>query len=288
MDERQEQVQVGAGLQESRLNTDLINWLEKWGTHILTVVALIVLAYVGLDYYGKYQDGKTDDAFAAYEAARGVKGGDGILTGSPDNLVLVAQEHDGWASVYELAKLDAAEIWLGSAVRGLAPGADLQNITEPDTLKDEQIEGYLASAQTHYADVLSRVEGNDDMIVFELRALDGLAAVAESQGRLDDARGFLNRLRDRASGKYDRAVLIAESALAAIDDQPADLALVSEEQLPESATPNMIMGEQFPGGDASQLLTPIADPFANPPAPTIVPVTPTETETGTDDNPSDG
>ncbi len=44
MDERQEQVQVGAGLQESRLNTDLINWLNKWGSHILSVVALIVLA----------------------------------------------------------------------------------------------------------------------------------------------------------------------------------------------------------------------------------------------------
>ncbi|MEM1423311.1 MAG: hypothetical protein AAGH64_04835, partial [Planctomycetota bacterium] len=47
MDDRQQQVKIGAGLEESRINRELIDWLNKWGMRILIVVLLVVAAYQG-------------------------------------------------------------------------------------------------------------------------------------------------------------------------------------------------------------------------------------------------
>lgn len=268
MDDRQQQdqVQVGAGLHESRLNTDLINFLERWGTHILAVVAVLVLGYVGWQRYGIWQDNLKDKAFSAYEAARGTTGNDGVLTGNPENLLLVADDHEGRASIWELAKLDAADIWLGSAVRGLTPGTDLNNITEQDWLTDEKIDEYLNKAQTNYADVLARVEGKDAKILFELRALDGLAAVAESMNMPEEARNYLERLRDRAAGKYDRTATIAQATLDSMGEIPSDFAIVPESDLPASATPSVVIRGQ-PGErpeEFREFSNPIEAPIEGP------------------------
>ncbi|MEQ9616514.1 MAG: tetratricopeptide repeat protein [Phycisphaerales bacterium] len=264
MDERQDKLQVGAGLQESRLNTDLIQWLEKWGTHILSVVAVIVLGYVGLQYWGKYQDSLRDNAFSAYEAARGTMGGDGVLTGNPGNLVLVADEHDGIASVWQLAKLDAADIWLGCAWRGLRPGTEIQAHTPEDILTEEQIATYLNDAKAQYEQVLARVRTQDNGKPFQLRALDGLYAVALSQGDRDAARGHLEQLAEIAGDDYGRAAGIARFTLARLDAIPSSIDIVDEAKLPASAnapiqidtfTPPITTPELAPG----PMTTPDAD-----------------------------
>ncbi|HVZ93431.1 MAG TPA: tetratricopeptide repeat protein, partial [Phycisphaerales bacterium] len=102
MEDRQKQIQVGAGLQESRLNADLIQFLQKYGTPILMVVLVIVLGYVGWSKYNRWQAERRDEAFAAYQAARGGVGADGTLAGSPDNLLKVAEERRGRGAVWEL------------------------------------------------------------------------------------------------------------------------------------------------------------------------------------------
>jgi len=261
MDERHEQVQVGAGLQESRLNTDLINWLNKWGTHILTVVCVIVLGYVGLQRLEQHRLKQRDAAFSEYEAARGAPGLDGIQTGSPDNLLLVAEQHDGQGSVWELATLDAAEIWLGSAARGLRPGTNVSSVTDEDVLSDEQINSFLAKAGSEFNAVLGRVAGEEDKAPFELRALRGLAAVAMSQGNRDEARGFFERLAERAGTNYARIAKIAELSLAQMDEIPESIVLIAEADLPRSATAPVVLDPTTP------TLTPIDAPFGMVPDP---------------------
>ena len=39
MEERQTQIREGAGLEESKLNVEFIDWLQRWSTPILLLVA---------------------------------------------------------------------------------------------------------------------------------------------------------------------------------------------------------------------------------------------------------
>lgn len=69
MDDRQQQVQVGAGLQESRLNTDFIDFLKKYGTYGLYAMLAVVLSYVGWQRWTMHKNNTRDQAFADLGAA---------------------------------------------------------------------------------------------------------------------------------------------------------------------------------------------------------------------------
>ncbi len=267
MDDRKEQLQVGAGLQESRLNTDLIQWLNKWSTPALMVIAVIVLGYVGMQKLEEYRDGQIDSAFAAYEASRGTLGPDGILTGNPDNLMRVAGEHDGKASIWELSKLDAAEIWLGCAWRGLKPGTNLQDILDEDVLSEDEIAEYLTKARGEFEQVLARVEGNDALRSFELRALDGLSAVAMGNGDREKARELLERLAERAGEDFARIASIAQISIDNIDSIPLDVGIIAEADMPASANAPIVIGGRAP---QIQALTPGFDPSMLQPLPSAI------------------
>ena len=263
MDERKEQLQVGAGLQESRLNTDLIDFLKKWYAPVVIFICVIVLGYRGMLWLQDYRDGQIDSAFSAYEAARGTTSADRILTGNPDNLVLVANEHDGKASIWELAKLDAGEIWLGSAWRGLRTGVDLQGILDEDILTEEQIAEYLTKARGEFERVLERVRGDDDLRTFELRALDGLSAVAMSEGHREEARGYLEQLAERAGTDFERVASIAQLTIENMDSIPQNVGIIAEADIPASANAPIPVDAQMPranplepGFDPSLLLRP--------------------------------
>jgi len=224
---------------------------------------VIVLGYRGMLWLQDYRDGQIDSAFSAYEAARGTTSADRILTGNPDNLVLVANEHDGKASIWELAKLDAGEIWLGSAWRGLRTGVDLQGILDEDILTEEQIAEYLTKARGEFERVLERVRGDDDLRTFELRALDGLSAVAMSEGHREEARGYLEQLAERAGTDFERVASIAQLTIENMDSIPQNVGIIAEADIPASANAPIPVDAQMPranplepGFDPSLLLRP--------------------------------
>jgi predicted negative regulator of RcsB-dependent stress response len=196
MDERQQQIQVGAGLQESRLNTDLIAWLEKWGTWILAVLCVVVLSYVGWNYYQKQQREVMDKALAAFNTARGTLGIDGIRTGSPDGLLAVSREHPRVAT---LASMEAAEIFLGSARRGVRPGGNVLTPATEDVLTPEQQTEMLTQAATLFSEAKSRTDSSVAMAMLNMRARLGIAAVAISKGDFDQAKATLSEMEDRAT-----------------------------------------------------------------------------------------
>ncbi|MEC9374226.1 MAG: hypothetical protein VYC34_10300 [Planctomycetota bacterium] len=188
MDDRQKQIVEGAGLQESRLNTDFIDWLNKWGSTILMVLLVAALAWWGWRFLQTRQLQQIDEAFVALEAA--------VEAGSPDNLILVAKEHEGRGSVYEIASLAAADIYLDSARRGVTPGGDPMNAN--DLITDEQREDFLEQAGSLYDTVLDRVRGKEDKALIELSARGGVTAVAITRGQFDEARGLLEELESFA------------------------------------------------------------------------------------------
>src|SRR5438874_2058363 len=103
MDERQSQIRERAGLEESRLNEDFIEFLRKWGTPALMVLAIVAVGYLGLNKYKKARDEKIDKAFFDYEQVSGSN------NPSPQSLTATAEEHEGVKAVSMLARRDAAD-----------------------------------------------------------------------------------------------------------------------------------------------------------------------------------
>lgn len=199
MDEnRDRKIEVGAGLQDERINQEFKDFLERWSLPVLAMLLVIVGIYSGSKWYRTYRQGRVDAAFVAYEAARGPVGDDGIRQGSPDTLIAFAKEHAGDGAIPLLARLDAADIYLGAARRGIALGADLYDFSGDDILTDDQTEAMLASADEQYSYVADRAAGSDARATMQIRALFGVASVAISRGDTDQARSVLEKLAERA------------------------------------------------------------------------------------------
>lgn len=189
MDDRQQQITEGAGLQESRLNTEFIDFLKRWSNTVLTVVLVVTLAYVGWTYWGKMKERKLDEAFVNYEAA--------VDSGSPDSLLKVASEFPNQASVAPLARLRAADIYLDAARSGVAPGGDAA--IEADVLTDEERVVFALLGRDQYSEALEEVAGDTKRMLLQLRARDGVASAAISMGDVDAGREALAELRKAAS-----------------------------------------------------------------------------------------
>lgn len=237
MDDRQQQIQMGAGLQESRLNTDLIAFLEKWGTWILTVVLVLVAGYVGYAKYKEYHLAKHDDAFDQYASARGVMSADGVLNGSPDNLLRIASEHGTRGAVAHLARLDAAEIKLGAARRGLRLGTDLGAIKPEDALTPEETAVLAKEASELFAQVKASTSGDKSLSVLNLRANWGLVASALSAGDIESARKTLTEIETLAvKDGFTEQAEQAKKRIATLDALTTPPVLLSDADLPALAT----------------------------------------------------
>jgi hypothetical protein len=190
MDERQRQIREGAGLEESRLNVEFIDFLKKWSSPALVVVALLALGYFGLQKLKEHRHQSLEAAFAELESA--------MDSASPTALLAVAENHAGQAAVAEMARLYAADVYLNSARAGLAPGATVDANGKPrdpaDLLTPEQIEQQLARAAELYQAVVDRTSSMPDQVQHTIGGLYGLAAVAESRQKPDEARSYYQRI----------------------------------------------------------------------------------------------
>lgn len=258
MDQRQKQIQVGAGLQESRLNTDLIQWLEKYSSWILGVLLVVVAAYFGWTRWQQHVALQVDQAFAEYSAARGDTGRDSVLTGSPDNLLAIASQYDGRGSVWELATLDAASIYLGCARRGLRPGADIIYPTAEDVLSPQETSEFLQKARDLFASVADRAQRARGKTPLQLRALLGLASAATSLGDVDRARSALEQLIAVADAEnFGSQAAEARERLAELPRYAAEPRLYADAELP--APPEPPAGPPLP-----ETLVPMPEGWAPP------------------------
>jgi tetratricopeptide (TPR) repeat protein len=191
MDERQQQIRQGAGLEESRLNLEFIDWLRRWSTPFLLVIALAALGYVVYQRVQQSREQRIDHAFVELEAA--------ISTAAPNPRALedIARTYRGIRGVPHVARLAAGDQYLRAARIGLAPGAMLQpdgTVDEADLLNEEQRTRYLSEAERLYRDVLADTQADDTKAIHAMSAAYGLAAIAETRGDLDEARRHYERI----------------------------------------------------------------------------------------------
>jgi predicted negative regulator of RcsB-dependent stress response len=114
------EIREGAGLTEARLNQDFIEFLRKWSTPVLVVVALAAVSYAGYTRWNERKIQQYNDAYSEFERVAGV------ASPSPESLKRVAEDFEGIGSVSLMARLQAADVYLQSIRRGIKPGAQVE------------------------------------------------------------------------------------------------------------------------------------------------------------------
>ena len=233
MEQRHREIRERAGREEARLNQEFIDFLKKWGTPMLMVVAALSLGYVGLDYLKKQRAAGID---AAFKDLQGVSPG-GFLAASPDSLLNVADTHGDVVGVSYMARLGAGDAWLQAVRTGLRPGAVLTPEGAPempeDLLSDDEKALYLSSAADAFGSVLRDAEDRKGHEIHAIGALYGLAAVEEARGQKDAARTHLERVKAIAEEcKFELHTRIVEKRLEALASSAGMPTLVSRSELP--------------------------------------------------------
>ncbi len=207
MEERQTQIVEGAGLEESRVNREFIDFLQKWSSPVLFVLAALFLGWWLWTRHVEKQAERRGDAFRELDALR-VAG-----NASPDSLRGIAEEYSDVKGVPEQARLAAADEYMRAVRRGIFPGSELNPDGtlqfEDDAMSEDDRVRFLGEARALYAEVetSARKQGMD---LLRFNALSGLAAVAESTGDAEVAREYLEDLASAAdAASFD---LIAEGA----------------------------------------------------------------------------
>ncbi|MBL0926474.1 MAG: hypothetical protein IBJ11_02325 [Phycisphaerales bacterium] len=211
MDDRREGVQIGAGLQESRLNQDLIDFLKKWGPRMLWGVLIVVAGYLAFDWWQRQRVKTLDEGFTKFNAA--------VESRSPEVLLRVASDYRGQGSVWELATKEAARIYLASAQMEVKPGTPVMGGKPEDRITAEQAKELYQKARGLMSDLLATTKDRKDLRSFAQEARWGIAtasiglgdvAAAEQQVKDYVAEAERDGLKLQAEAGRNRLKLIQE------------------------------------------------------------------------------
>ncbi|MBX3380082.1 MAG: hypothetical protein KF805_08290 [Phycisphaeraceae bacterium] len=200
MEEQRKNIQIreGAGLEEARLNQDFIDFVTKWSTPLLLLLALGVGGNYLYQQYTKRQSDRLALAFEQLAAAAAV------ANPSPESLRQVALDFEGVGSVAELARLKAADAYMRSVMRGVKPGAEVNADGTVKGVGDELTaadrESFLNLAAEQYQLVADATKGVANKESLYIGALFGLASVEESRGNAEGAKKFYEQIRSAATG----------------------------------------------------------------------------------------
>lgn len=236
MDDRQTKIREGAGLEDSRVNQEFIDFLNKWSTPFCILLLVAAGVYWGLNYLEQQRVARVDQAFSEYEAV--VSGGNP----SPNSLKTLADENEGTMSIAELARLREVDLYLGAFALGLAPGAQIDPVTktvanEGDLLDEDDRQQYLALAESTAKRVLDSTKGNEDKAIFTMQALSRLASVEESKQDFEAAKSYYEQLGSLATAQgFPSLKTYADKRIADLDTLVSADALPTNEQLPSLGT----------------------------------------------------
>jgi len=193
MDDRQTDIKAGAGLEDSRINKEFIDFLNKWSSPVIMVIAVAALVWAGLRWMEQKKIEKLDQAFGELQAA--TMGGNP----SPATLNALAEEYAGIRAVPEIAKLTTTDLYLSAFLQGVQPGAQMDQFTgepvnEADKLDDDQRQLYLDQAGSLALEVIALSESDDGKALLTMHGLIRAGAVAECKRDFEGAKGYYTRV----------------------------------------------------------------------------------------------
>ena len=250
---RQRQVQT-QDLTESRLNDDFVFWLKRHGMNYLLVALLVACGFMGYNWWQRKQIEKATVAWDEF-----------VQASLPESLEQVAKDHEVFPQVAVTALLRAADLRLQQIQTGEAspkvgdtPAVPLDEAGRK--IAQEAADENYAKA----ADLATRATEGDRSRAAPVvvPSLFGRAAIAESRGDFNAARGFLEDAAKVAGDRWPRLVEIANSRLAGLADLEKPIALPKQSELfvrtvePAPALPqddlfNAIIEEQATGDGTS-------------------------------------
>jgi len=193
MEQRQTQIKERAGLDESRLNKEFIDLMEKWGPHFLLALAAVAGLYYGYNWLQRQSAEKADAVMVELDAAS--------AAGNPAGLERLAEDHPKLgASLAALTR--AADAHLQAARTGVPIGVELKDNKLPDGvnyLTDEEKKKEVTRAEELFQKINSSADDSVGQSMLAIGAINGLASIAEDRGELDKARGFYEKSQAKAA-----------------------------------------------------------------------------------------
>ncbi len=247
MDDRQTQIREGAGLEDSRVNQEFIDFLNKWSSPVIMTLAVAALVWAGLQFLERKKIARIDQAFSEFASA--TSGGNP----SPASLKTIASEYAGVRSVSELALLRTTDLYLNAFVVGYEPGALMDPLTglpadETDVLDDERKQSYLSQAGTLANQVLDSTNGVEGKELIAMQALSRLASVKEGQRDFAGAKGVYEQLASTAtSNQFGAIATFAQNRIAQLGE------LESVDTLPSADQLSPLPGEETPALTQEQI-----------------------------------
>ncbi len=290
MEQRHFEIRDRAGLEESRLNQDFVDFLKKWGTPILLVIALVATGY---SFYTRREQSKAvdlTDAFRDLNAASGSFATDRINWGTvdtdnkgisqdanPDTLIRIAEERKGIAGISVLARLTAADGLLRTIRTGVKPsseiGPDGNPVNPEDLLTAEQKAANLDQAEKLYTDVLTQARGQAGSLITQMNAMYGLAAVAECRSKFDDAKAQYEAIAKLVDGTpFSAHVAVANGRIKGLE-----VLAKLPSQFAKADLPRIPGLDPDPTPPAPPAPAPGTEPAVINPAPDAAPTTPSTT-----------
>lgn len=239
MDDRQRQMQVkeGAGLENSRVNTEFVEFLRKWSTPVLLVLCGLSVVYLLYTRQQQASDARRNAAFMEMELTIGSG------TPSPTALEDISRRYSDVGSVGLLTRLLAGDNRMRVAILGVEPTAmpdESGRIPADGLLSDEARESYVRAAEADYRWVYERSRGDIGKALLTISALYGLASVAESRFEIDAARGFYERVIELAErARFPAHAVAARGRIASLETAVVRRTLFSEDELPNRPTPGL-------------------------------------------------
>lgn len=261
LDQRQTQIREGAGLEESRLNREFIDLLQKISMPVLVIVAILAVGYAFKQRYDRGQKEKLDLAFSEIEAASS------SAHPSPDALRSIADEYQSIAGVYLKGSLRAGDAYLDTFRSGVKPGAELKpdgSLAKPeDVLADSDKAYHLSQAEAMYQRVYSETAGKSEYTLMRLESMYGLAAVAECKGEYDAAKKHYEdiiALTDK--GPWAIHTTLAKARIASLGNLKDLPHMYKAAELPKPPEPPKVETPATPAtpGDAPRTDTPAVTP----------------------------
>ncbi len=269
VDDRLRNIREGAGKEDSRYSELMTDLLQKAGPYVMGAVIVCSGGYLAYKWYDTKRTQALSAAFFELEQA--------IDSGSPSSLEAVARSHAGQRSVTRLAEAELGEIYLAAARRGVVPGATLKADGGPerpeDVLTPEKSSEYLSKASAAFQSTLDATKDDPQVSLLALKALFGLAGVAESKGDVEGAGRYYSDAATRAKAAgYDAVAQLAtkrkETAggLSAIPplftmaDLPARMEAASPFPTMPGATGSAPMNITTPGGGPGPVMIPSGPP----------------------------
>lgn len=233
IDNRLDEIREGAGLEDSRINQEFVDFIRKWSTPVLLVAALIAIGYFLNNKRIEARAAHVDEAFSQLNQSMGT------ISPSPDALRRIAEDYKDVQGVRLMATMAAADEYMRAVRRGVKPGTVISQLTgEPenpdDLLTDPDRERFLAEAETLYKQVHAATVDDPALAVHTMGALYGLAAVSESRGDLTAARNVLDQAAALAQdhGFFEQTA-IAQGRISALTSVDAPVWLPAKADLPE-------------------------------------------------------